>query len=153
MTLEWKKNILIPKIYLIHSGNVPLELEYESMGTRKLFAYAGHWINALDNGKILIVDELDNGLHPLVVRFLVELIFNPKINIKCTQLIFSTHDTTLLDNELFRRDQIWFVEKDEMNSTKLYSLLEFSPRKNEAIGRGYLQGRYGALPYIGEWKF
>ncbi|MGA2654563.1 MAG: ATP-binding protein [Gammaproteobacteria bacterium] len=147
------ENAPVPKIYFIHTGNIPIELQYQSMGTRRLFAYAGDWINALDNGKILIIDELDSGLHPLMVRFLIELICNPKTNHKNAQLIFTTHDTSLLDNELLRRDQIWFVEKDKMNSTQLYSLLEFSPRKNEAIGKGYLQGRYGALPYIGEWKF
>lgn len=148
-----EENIPNPKIYLIHSGNVSLELQFESVGTRRLFAYAGHWIYALEHGKTLIVDELDNSLHPLLVRFLIELVCNPKTNKKNAQLIFSTHDTSLLDNELFRRDQIWFVEKDEMNATTLYSLLEFSPRKQEAFGRGYLHGRYGALPYIGEWKF
>jgi len=141
------------KINFIHSGNVSLDLTEESEGTCRLLAYAGRWIDALDNGRTLVVDELDNSLHPLVVRFLIKLICNPETNKKNAQLIFSTHDTSLLDNELFRRDQVWFVEKDEKNSTQLYPLLDFSPRKHEAIGRGYLQGRYGALPYIGEWRF
>lgn len=130
-----------------------MHLQEESEGTRRLLSYAGRWIDALEKGKVIIVDELDNSLHPLVVRFLIKLICNPDSNKNNAQIIFSTHDTSLLDNELFRRDQIWFVEKDEFNSTHLYPLLEFSPRKYEAIGRGYLQGRYGALPYIGEWKF
>ena len=142
-----------PIINFTHSEDVSLNINDESEGTRRLLAYAGRWIDALDNGRTLIVDELDNSLHPLVVRFLINLICNPEINTKNAQLIFSTHDTSLLDNELFRRDQIWFVEKDEKNSTRLYPLLDFSPRKHEAIGRGYLQGRYGALPYIGEWRF
>lgn len=155
------KNILIKnksrhsvyKVSLTHAQGGVLDLEEESEGTRKLLGYASCWIDALENGRILIVDELDNSLHPLVVRFLIKLICDPTINKKNSQIIFSTHDASLLDNELFRRDQVWFVEKDKSNSTQLYSLLEFSPRKNEAIGRGYLQGRYGALPYIGEWKF
>ncbi len=142
-----------PIVKFVHGGSVSLHLQEESEGTRRLLSYAGRWIDALEKGKVIIVDELDNSLHPLVVRFLIKLICNPDSNKNNAQIIFSTHDTSLLDNELFRRDQIWFVEKDEFNSTHLYPLLEFSPRKYEAIGRGYLQGRYGALPYIGEWKF
>ncbi len=141
------------KIDLIHSGNVLLDFAYESDGTRRSFALAGYWIDILENGGILIIDELNNSLHPHMVLFLINLIHNPKINKKNAQLIFATHDTSLLDNEIFRRDQIWFVEKDKNYATQLYPLLDFSPRKHEAIGRGYLQGRYGALPYIGEWKF
>ncbi|HBB6896762.1 TPA: ATP-binding protein [Legionella pneumophila] len=141
-----------PIIKFIHN-QISLPLYEESEGTRRLLSYAGRWIDAIDNGKIIIVDELDNSLHPLVVKFLIKLICNPEINKNNAQLIFSTHDTSLLDNDLFRRDQIWFVEKDEENSSQLYPLLDFSPRKHEAFGKGYLQGRYGALPFIGEWKF
>lgn len=141
------------QIKFTHSGNFPLELTEESEGTCRLLAYAGPWINALDKGQTLVVDELDNSLHPLVSRFLIKLICNPEINKNNAQLIFSTHDTSLLDNELFRRDQIWFVEKNEKNSTQLYPLTDFNPRKHEALGKGYLHGRYGALPYIGEWEF
>jgi len=68
-------------------------------------------------------------------------------------LIFSTHDTSVLDPKIFRRDQVWFVEKDKGNSTQIYSLSDFHPRKGEALGKGYLKGRYGALPYIGEVNF
>lgn len=141
-----------PKVSFLH-GNFSLNLNDESDGTCRLLAFAGRWIDALDNGRVLIVDEMDNSLHPLVVRFLIKLICDPEVNKKNAQLIFTTHDTSLLDNEIFRRDQIWFVEKDKDNSTQLYPLLDFSPRKQEAIGRGYLQGRYGALPFIGEWGF
>ena len=141
-----------PKISFLH-GDISLDLGDESDGTRRLLAFAGRWIDALDNGRVLIVDEIDNSLHPLVVRFLIKLLYDPEVNKKNAQLIFTTHDTSLLDNEIFRRDQIWFVEKDKSNSTQIYPLLDFSPRKHEAIGRGYLQGRYGALPYIGQWRF
>jgi len=141
------------KISLVHSNNIPLKLNDESEGTQKLLAMAGLWLDALDNGRVLIVDEMDNSLHPLAVRFLIELLYNSTANKKNAQLIFTTHDTSLLDTELFRRDQVWFVEKDKNNATQLYPLLDFSPRKNEAIGRGYLMGRYGAIPYIGEWRF
>lgn len=142
-----------PKISFVHSGNSALGLRNESDGTLRLLAFAGQWINALDNGQVLVVDEIDNSLHPLLVRFLIRLICDPEINKNNAQLVFTTHDTSLLDNEIFRRDQIWFVEKDKSNSTQLYPLLDFSPRKHEAIGKGYLQGRYGALPYIGQWRF
>ncbi len=153
----YKKEMLdkdIHRIKLIHaSGNISLDLNQESDGTHRLLGFAGRWIDALENGRVLVVDELDNSLHPLVVRFLIELICNSKINKKNAQLIFTTHDTSLLDKDLLRRDQIWFVEKDKYNATQLYSLLDFSPRKQEAIGKGYLQGRYGALPYVGIWGF
>jgi len=99
------------------------------------------------------VDELNNSMHPLMVRFLIGLINNPEINRKNAQLIFSTHDTSVLDNELFRRDQIWFTEKDATNATRLYPLSDFTPRKGAALEQGYLKGRYGALPYIGELRF
>ena len=69
------------------------------------------------------------------------------------QLVFTTHDTTLLDPGLIRRDQVWFVEKDDQKSTHLYPLLEYSPRKDEALERGYLKGRYGAIPFIGALEF
>jgi uncharacterized protein len=132
---------------------VALDDEDESVGTRRLFALAGPWLDVLDEGHVLFVDELNNSLHPLMVRFLIGLINNPHINKKNAQLIFSTHDTSVLDNEMFRRDQIWFTEKDANNATKLYPLSDFTPRKGEALEKGYLEGRYGALPYIGEMRF
>jgi len=143
---------VLTKLEFTHPNNALLDLDEESHGTQKFFAYSGYWIDALENGKVVVVDELDNSLHPLAVRFLINLISDPEKNKNNSQLIFSTHDTSLLDSNIFRRDQIWFVEKDKHNATQLYSLLDFSPRKDEAIGRGYLQGRYGALPYIGDWS-
>lgn len=151
-----KKNMLgkdLAKIDFVHNTNSNLSIGEESQGTKKFFAMAGFWIKALAEGKVIIVDELDNSLHSLAVRFLLGLFNNPTVNKKNAQLIFSTHDTSLLDNDLLRRDQVWFVEKDKKNSSQLYPLLDFSPRKNESIGKGYLQGRYGALPYVGDWRF
>lgn len=143
---------ITPKIYLVH-GNVELDAHQESGGTQKFLWLAAYWIDALSKGKVIIVDELNDRLHPLAMKFLISQICHPEINKKNAQLIFSTHDTALLDSKLFRRDQVWFVEKDKNNSTQLYSLLSFSPRKDEALAKGYLQGRYGALPYIGDWSF
>lgn len=142
------------KISFLHAGGFQLDdMRYESEGTLKFFNFAGPWLDALDNGRVIFVDELDNSLHALLARSLIKLLHDPQINKKNAQLIFTTHDTSLLDTDVFRRDQIWFVEKDKNNSTQLYPLSDFSPRKHEAIERGYLQGRYGALPYIGEWRF
>lgn len=127
---------------------VPLDISDESDGTKKLFEFTGGWLRALEWGATLFVDELDRSLHPHMTRFLVGL-FQSRKNEKNSQLIFTTHDTTLLDTALLRRDQIWFVEKDEQRSSRFYSLLEYSPRKDEALERGYLKGRYGAVPFIG----
>ncbi len=127
---------------------VPLDISDESDGTRKLFEFTGGWLRALEWGATLFVDELDRSLHPHMTRFLVGL-FHSRTNDKNAQLVFTTHDTTLLDTELLRRDQIWFVEKDKQRSSHFYSLLDYSPRKVEALERGYLKGRYGAIPFIG----
>jgi hypothetical protein len=130
------------------SEEVALDIGDESDGTQKLFEFSGGWLRALEWGATLLVDELDRSLHPHMMRFLVGL-FHSRKNEKNAQLLFTTHDTTLLDTELLRRDQIWFVEKDKQGSSSLYSLLEYSPRKDEALERGYLKGRYGAIPFIG----
>jgi len=153
---EQMKDSEIPEVRLTHrAGNgqtLTLPLEEESGGTNKVFALAGPWIDVLANGYILIIDELDTSLHPELLRHLVGLINNPKTNPKGAQLIFSTHDTSLLDAELFRRDQIWFMEKDTELASHFYPLTDFSPRKGENLEKGYLQGRYGALPFFGGLK-
>ena len=132
---------------------VSLEFEEESAGTRKLFAMAGPWLDVLDKGLVLFVDELDTSLHPLLVRFLLNLLHNSEVNRHNAQLVFTTHDTTVLDQALVRRDQVWFVEKDNENATSLYPLSDYKPRKGEALQKGYLYGRYGALPFPGELRF
>jgi len=148
----------MPEVKFLHTvvGTdelVALDADDESVGTNKLFAIAGPWLDVIDNGRVLFVDELNNSMHPLMVRFLISLINNPQINQKNAQLVFSTHDTSVLDNDLLRRDQIWFTEKDATNATRLYPLSDFTPRKGEALEKGYLKGRYGALPYIGDMRF
>ena len=137
--------------HVTDQGKAVFNLGDESTGTRNLLFLTGPVLDILDKGMVLVVDELDSSLHPLLVRRLVELFQNPVVNKKGAQLIFTTHDTSLLDPELFRRDQIWFVEKDRDQASKLYPLSDFSPRKNEALERGYLMGRYGALPFLGDW--
>jgi AAA15 family ATPase/GTPase len=122
----------------------------ESDGTRALFAFAGPWLDVLENERVLIVDELDTSLHPLLVHHLVKRLHHEGTK---AQLIFTTHDTTLLSQKLLRRDQVWFMEKDEKSATRLYPLSDFSPRDNEAIERGYLNGRYGGIPFLKDLDF
>lgn len=147
----------ISDIHFLHKTDtgesIPFHISNESDGTQKLFAFAGPWLDVLDKGRILFVDELDTSLHPLMVRFLIGLIQNKSINKHNAQLIFTTHDTSVLDNDILRRDQVWFMEKDSDQASRLYPLSDFKPRQGEALERGYLKGRYGALPFIGELRF
>ncbi len=122
--------------------------EDESSGTQQFFRSVGAWLNVLTNGEVLLVDEIDASLHPLLTKFLVDK-FHSDENPKNAQLIFNTHSTALLDQDIFRRDQIWFVEKDRAGASTLYPLTDFKPRAEEALERGYLKGRYGALPILG----
>lgn len=125
----------------------------ESEGTARYFALLAPIFVALGRGGLLAIDELDQSLHPLLVRRIISLFHDPVANPKRAQLVFNTHDTTLLDPKLFRRDQIWFTEKDAAGKTRLYSLLDYSPRKSEALQRGYLEGRYGAIPFLDDLRF
>ena len=147
---EQMKDSELAEVRLTHKDSqgraLVLPLEQESGGTQKLFDLAGPWIDVLANGYVLTIDELDTSLHPQLLRHLVRLFNHPASNPKGAQLIFTTHDTSLLDVELFRRDQIWFMEKDAELASHLYPLTDFSPRKGENLEKGYLQGRYGALP-------
>jgi uncharacterized protein len=132
-------------------GKAVFELMDESNGTRNLLFLAGPVLDILSKGLTLVIDELDTSLHTLLVRELVRLFHRPEINTRGAQLIFTTHDTSLLDApDLFRRDQVWFVEKDRDQTSALVSLSEFSPRKNEALERGYLMGRYGGVPFLSQ---
>ena len=123
--------------------------EQESEGTQKVFALAGPLVDTLKNGKVLIVDELDARLHPLISLAIVKLFNSNETNPNNAQLIFMTHDTNLLSNKLFRRDQIWFTEKNRYGATDLYSLVEYKVRNDNSFESDYIKGRYGAIPYIG----
>jgi AAA15 family ATPase/GTPase len=123
-------------------------MSQESAGTQALFMTAGAWLNVLRNGEVLLFDEIDTSLHPLLTRFLVQQFHSEETNPNHAQLIFSTHDTTLLSQAIFRRDQVWFVEKGDDNATRLFPLTDFKPRNDEALERSYLRGRYGALPVL-----
>lgn len=124
----------------------------ESEGTIKYFSLAYPIIDALDNGKRLLVDELDSKLHPLLVRKIVTLFNSAETNSKGAQLLFTTHDTFLLSAGLFRRDQVWFTQKDNFGATEAYSLAEYKVRGSSPFERDYLQGKFGATPIIGDME-
>ena len=129
--------------------NYELNLNNESSGTQILFSFAPILKDVFENGKILVIDEIERSLHPSLVEMIIKFFHNPKINKGNAQLIFNTHDTNLLSLDIFRRDQIWFAEKDpKKGATDLYPLDDFSVRKNENIQKGYLNGRYGAIPFV-----
>ena len=126
----------------------------ESEGTKKMIEIAGPIFDAILNGKILIVDELDAKLHPFLTRKIIGLFMDKSVNNKGAQLIFATHDTNLLNLQYLRRDQIWFTEKDKTDSTELYSLVEFRDeagkkvRNDRSIEKDYINGRFGAIPFM-----
>jgi uncharacterized protein len=125
-----------------------LDFEEESQGTKQLFILTERVVDCLGKGGALFVDEIDNSLHPILARSLVALFHSKESNPKNAQLIFATHDATLLDLNLLRKDEIWFVEKNAALSSELYSLNDFKDGSG-AIEKGYLQGRYGAIPILG----
>ncbi|MGG7056433.1 AAA family ATPase [Nitrosomonas sp. ANs5] len=145
-----KKILDIKTVHKNDEGSpVTFDFGDESDGTQKLFAFAGPWIDSLANGYVLFIDELHDNLHPRLVEFLVQLFHNPETNPNNAQLVFTTHETSILNQAVFRRDQIWFCEKDKSQATVLYPLTDFSPRKGrENLEAAYLSGRYGALPFI-----
>jgi hypothetical protein len=135
------------------AGTVSFELGTdESEGTRKYFSLSAPILDTLRNGRIIIVDELDASLHPMLVANLVSLFHDPRVNTHNAQLIFATHDTNLLNQSLFDKSQIWFTEKDPMASTRLTSLLEFrGVRRDDNVEKHYIQGKYGAIPFLGDF--
>ena len=136
-------------------GEVIFELsKEESQGTRKFFAMSAPIIDTLQNGTILIIDELDASLHPILTQHLIKLFYDKNINDNNAQLIFATHDTNLLKPSIFRRDQVWLAEKNKYGSTNLYSLARFKGvRAKEDFEKQYIQGKYGAIPYLGRSEF
>ena len=130
--------------------------KFESQGTQKFFNLIGLILWHLDNGGILIADELDTKLHPLLTQRIVQLFNSPVTNPKNAQFVFATHDSNLLSAGLFRRDQIWFTEKDNTGATKLYALTDYKPggktiRNDEQLEKNYISGKYGGIPYLGNF--
>jgi predicted ATPase len=141
----------LDEIKLIHrfgSELVAFDLDEESQGTISYLTILGPVLRALQTGSVLVVDEIDSSLHPDLVAFLVRLFGDPASNPKLAQLIFNTHDTNLLADGVLRRDEVWFTEKKADGASKLYPLSDFKPRPDENFQKRYLQGRFGAVPFI-----
>jgi hypothetical protein len=130
-----------------------LPLAEESQGTRTLFSMGSPILEVIDSGGVLLVDELESSLHPALAARVIALFNDPKTNPRNAQILFTTHDTHLLGSLLgeppLRRDQVWLTEKDTDGATCLYPLTDYKPRPSENLERGYLQGRYGAIPFLG----
>ena len=160
-----KNNNGIIDIEVLHRGEngeiKALPFYLESNGTRKMFHLFDFFMDALKNGMVLFVDELDAKLHPLLTRYIINLFHNSQTNIGNGQLIYSTHDTVNLNKETFRRDEIWFVEKDKNGVSELYSLSDYiiedengnakKVRNDATYNKDYLTGRYGAIPVLEEF--
>lgn len=151
--------IILSKRQLLDSngnsaGNYFFDIDnQESDGTLKFFNYSGAIINALIEGGILVLDEFDARLHPMLTKKIVEMFNSPTINKNGAQLVFVTHDTNLLDNSLLRRDQIYFTEKNKLQETELYSLADFKGIRNDAsYEKDYISGKYGAIPFLGDFE-
>lgn len=134
-----------------HVKKYDLPFAAESKGTQLMFFYCAIIKKAIDSGSTVLIDEIDSSLHPLLVEYIINMFYDRQLNADSAQLIFTTHDVSLLTLKLFRRDQVYFAEKDHRTGvTDIYSLSEFSPRKTENIRKGYLQGRYGAIPVMNQ---
>lgn len=150
---------MTPRVRLKHRSsldNAWLPLSEESRGTQSLFRLALHMVGTLERGGVLVVDELESSLHPSLAREIVRQFNDPASNPRNAQLIFTTHDTNLLGTTVgepvLRRDEVWLTEKDDEGATVLYPLTDYKPRKAENLEHGYLQGRYGAIPFLGEFR-
>ncbi len=120
----------------------------ESDGSQKLFSMSGHILDTLEKGNVFIVDELDARLHPAITIKLIEIFNSSETNPNNAQLIFTTHDINVLDKKFFRRDQIWFTEKDRFGASSLFSLADYKIRNDSSYSANYMKGKYGAIPYL-----
>jgi uncharacterized protein len=146
-----------PSLYFLHEsdeGDSWLPLRQESDGTKVLLQIAQPVISALARGHLVIIDELERSLHPLLARYVLRLFGDPSRNPNHAQVLFTTHDTNLIGTSAgpaaLTREQIWLTEKNRSGATVLYPLTDYKPRKQENLERGYLQGRYGAIPFLGQ---
>ena len=149
------KNFKSIQVSLSHQTDYhdPVYLDFvreESAGTRRFFSIIGPWIDVLEHGHTLFVDEIDTSLHPMLVRELLKMLRSKTDNPRSAQVVFTTHSPLLLDAGLLRRDQVWFTEKNASGVTTLYPLTDYQPRNREALARGYMAGRYGGIPFISD---
>ncbi|MBD5167665.1 MAG: ATP-binding protein [Helicobacter sp.] len=148
-----QKQLKIKTIHLNQQGQpVEFNMRLESDGTQKFFEFLGPVFRTLERGSILVIDELHNSFHPLMTKFIISLFHNENINKNNAQLIFTTHETSILDKDILRKDQIYFCEKQN-KATKLYAMSDFKDLKdNIDFEKSYLLGRFGALPNLGQIK-
>jgi hypothetical protein len=149
-----------PDIVLTHrgmQGDIQFDTNIESLGTLVWLGLAGAVVDALNQGSVLLADELESSLHPMLVAHLVKLFQNPQTNPRRAQLIFNSHEALLLgysrDDRVLGRDQVWLSEKSYDGSTRLFPLSDLSPRRDEPIARRYLAGRYGGVPILAQEEF
>lgn len=136
------------------TGTVEFDISEESNGTRNLLSLGGIIIDALEKGSILIIDEFENSLHPLITSYIIQLFSNQLTNPKKSQIIFATHDSTLLNEEIFNRDQIWFTQKNEKGETELYRCSDINGlRLHTPLDKWYLSGRLGGVAVINDTDF
>jgi len=140
--------------HVVNEYEAELNLLDESSGTKKLFGLLPFIAKSLLNGTTLVIDELDAKIHPVLLKYLIMTFSNMEKNKKGAQLIFTSHDLSTMNSEVFRRDEIWFVAKGNRQNSKLYSLVEFKNKKGESVRKDakfdkqYLEGKYGADPYL-----
>lgn len=150
--LQEGKIVDVKLIHRISESEVPVRfsLSEESAGTQRLFTLSGPLYDVLSSGMCLLIDEIDASMHPIMTREIVRLFHSDLDNQSGAQLLFTTHDTTLLDSTFLRRDQVWFVERGSDNSSRLVPLTDYKPRRREALQKGYMAGRYGGIPLVSD---
>ena len=140
--------------HIVDGNDIELKIEEESSGTRKIFGLLPFIAGSIVNGNTLIIDEMDAKIHPVLLKYIIELFTDREKNRRGAQLIFTSHDLSTMNNEVFRRDEIWFVAKGRSQNSKLYSLVDFKNNKGESVRKDakydkqYLEGKYGADPYL-----
>lgn len=146
-------NILAHRLYFNHSGqdeDAKFYINEESDGTQRLLDYIPAFKGVIENDNVFIIDEIERSIHPLIVKELMKK-FSDQKNTK-GQVVFTTHESNLLDQEIFRQDEIWFTEKDEFGKSHMYPLSDFKEHHTLDIQKGYLDGRYGAIPFLGNLR-
>ena len=158
INIEYAEDGKVKNVYTKHilenGSQKELRFEEESSGTRKILSILPVILNVIKSGNLLVIDELDAKLHPVLLQGIIEMFTNPMINAKGAQLLFTSHDLTTMNNKVFRRDEIWFSAINAYDESVLYSLVDFrkengdKPRNDENYNKQYLEGRYGADPYM-----
>ena len=154
--VQFLPNDIVRLYHMGSAGPTPIDPEHESQGTLAWVGMLGPMLDSIRRGSALMVDELDGSLHPHLVQRFIQLFQNRRTNPRCAQLIFNAHDPTILGDSRQRalgRDQIWFTEKNTDGATTLYSMAEFQPKRDDALARRYLQGRYGGVPVLSPAEF